>query len=540
MTAGGGPSLDSVRGTSATTGTGLGAKPGASPDAKPTAKAGEAPDAHAGGAPGVQPPAPAAPPRTAPRAEDRERHRASVVAHFDRHAARQDGRRAKGYGELLAHYHRYFVPRGARVLEVGCGTGDLLAALEPSDGLGVDCSPEMIRRARERHPAPGLHFMAAFIEDVDLQGATFDCIILSDVVGTSFDILQLLRSLRRFCHARTHVLFNLHSRLWQPALRVAQALGRHDPFPELAWVTREDLVNLLVLAGFEATATDSRILWPARAPLLAPFLNRVLAPFAPFRWLCLTNWVVGRLPAPLPATAGVSVICACRNEAGNIPVLVERFPDFGSAAELIFVEGGSSDDTQGACRRAIADHPGMDISLLAQTGRGKGDAVRTGFAAARHEILVILDADMTVRPEDLPAFVDTLRSGKAEFVNGSRLVYPMEGRAMRFLNVLGNRFFSLTFTWLLGQPVKDTLCGTKVLLRSDYEKLAARRAYFGEFDPFGDFDLLFGASRLGLRILDLPVRYRDRTYGTTNISRFRHGLILMRMSLLALLKLKMR
>jgi hypothetical protein len=166
--------------------------------------------------------------------------------------------------------------------------------------------------------------------------------------------------------------------------------------------------------------------------------------------------------------------------------------------------------------------------------------VRTGFAAARHDILVILDADMTVRPEDLPAFVEVLRSGKAEFVNGSRLVYPMEGRAMRFLNLLGNKFFSLLFTWLLGQPVKDTLCGTKVLLRSDYRKLAARRAYFGEFDPFGDFDLLFGASRLGLRILDLPVRYRDRTYGATNISRFRHGLILIRMSLLALLKLKMR
>jgi SAM-dependent methyltransferase len=478
--------------------------------------------------------------RIAPRAEDRDRHRAAVVAHFDAHAARQDGSRAAAYEELLARYHAYFVPRGARVLEVGCGTGDLLAALSPSEGVGVDCSPEMIRRARTRHAAPGLHFMQAFIEDLDLQGATFDYIILSDVVGTCFDILETLRSLRRFCHERTHLVCNVHSRLWQPALKVAQSLGRHDPFPGLAWVTREDLVNLLVLAGFEITALDSRIVCPARVPLLGPFMNRVLAPFAPFRWLCLSNWVVARAPVALPASTSVSVICACRNEAGNIPVLVERFPEFGSAAELIFVEGGSSDDTYGACRRAIDAHPELDISLHRQTGRGKGDAVRTGFAAARNDILVILDADMTVRPEDLPAFVDTLRSGKAEFVNGSRLVYPMEGRAMRFLNLLGNKFFSLTFTWLLGQPVKDTLCGTKVLLRSDYEKLAARRAYFGEFDPFGDFDLLFGASRLGLRILDLPVRYRDRTYGATNISRFKHGLILMRMSTLALLKLKMR
>ena len=479
-------------------------------------------------------------PRIAPRAEDRDLHRASIIAHFDRHAVRQDARRANAYEALLARYHAYFVPPGARVLEVGCGSGDLLAALAPGDGVGVDPSPEMIRRARERHAAPGLHFMQAFIEDVELEGATFDYIILSDVVGTLFDILETLRGLRRFCHSRTRIVCNIHSRLWQPLLNVAQAFGQHDPFPGLSWVTREDLVNLLVLAGFEITALDSRIVCPGRLPVLEPFLNRVLAPFVPFRWLCLTNWVVARLPVPLPAAAGVSVVCACRNEAGNIPALVERFPDFGCAAELILVEGGSRDDTFGACGRAIADNPGLDISLLRQAGRGKGDAVRAGFAAARHDILVILDADMTVRPEALPAFVDVLRSGQAEFVNGSRLVYPMEGRAMRFLNLLGNKFFSVAFTWLLGQPVKDTLCGTKVLLRSDYEKLAARRAYFGDFDPFGDFDLLFGASRLGLRILDLPIRYRDRTYGTTNISRFRHGLILIRMSTLALLKLKMR
>jgi glycosyltransferase involved in cell wall biosynthesis len=242
----------------------------------------------------------------------------------------------------------------------------------------------------------------------------------------------------------------------------------------------------------------------------------------------------------LPQGTGVSVVCPCRNEEGNIPSLVERLPDLGKRSELIFVEGHSKDGTLEACRRVAKERKDLDISVFQQTGKGKGDAVRLGFEKAKHEILVILDADMTVQPEDLPAFVDAIRSGRVEFVNGSRFVYPMEGRAMRFLNLLGNKFFSHAFSFLIGQRVKDTLCGTKVILRRDYEKLVAQRAHFGDFDPFGDFDLIFGAARLGLRIADLPIRYRDRTYGTTNISRFRHGLILLGMCLVALRKLKMR
>jgi len=419
--------------------------------------------------------------------------------------------------------------------------GDLLARLDPSEGVGVDGSPEMIRRARDRHTTPGLHFMQGFVEDIDFEGVTFDYVILSDMVGTLFDIQETLQALKKVCHRRTRLVFNLHSRAWEPIFSVAQRLGRHDAFPGLSWVTAQDLTNLLEISGFEVTAQDSRILCPVKVPFIGGALNRGLAPFAPFRWLNLTNWVVARLPEALPDDASVSVVVACRNEEGNIPRLVERLPDFGGRpVELIFVEGGSSDDTVGACERAREAHPELPISIMQQAGRGKGDAVRMGFAAARNDILMILDADMTVRPEDLPAFVDVLAAGSAEFVNGSRLVYPMEGRAMRFLNVLGNKFFSYVFSWLLGQPIKDTLCGTKVMLRSDYQKLAANRHYFGEFDPFGDFDLIFGASKLGLRILDLPVRYRDRTYGDTNISRFRHGLILLRMSALALFKLRMR
>jgi len=234
------------------------------------------------------------------------------------------------------------------------------------------------------------------------------------------------------------------------------------------------------------------------------------------------------------------VICPCRNEAGNIAQIVERLPRLGSHTELILVEGNSKDDTYSACLQAKAAHPEMDITVLQQTGKGKKDAVWLGFARAKGDILMILDADISVAPEDLSAFYEALANGSAEFVNGSRLVYPMEDKAMRFLNLLGNKFFSLAFSYLIGQHVKDTLCGTKVLLRRDYERLERARAYFGDFDPFGDFDLLFGAAKLGLKIVDLPVRYHERVYGETQISRFKHGWMLLKMCGVGLVRLKMR
>ncbi|HET8644050.1 MAG TPA: glycosyltransferase family 2 protein, partial [Vicinamibacteria bacterium] len=239
-----------------------------------------------------------------------------------------------------------------------------------------------------------------------------------------------------------------------------------------------------------------------------------------------------------PAQPSVSVIIPCRNEEGHIPGLVARLPDLGPGSEFIFVEGNSKDDTEGAIQRAIAQNPGRPFSFYKQPGRGKGDAVRLGFAQARGDVVLILDSDMGVAPEDIPKFVDALARRKGEMVNGSRLVYPMEGQAMRVLNMIANKFFAWLFSWVLGQQVRDTLCGTKALYREDYERIAANRAFFGDFDPFGDFDLLFGAARLNLDIVDVAVRYHERRYGQTNISRFRHGWLLLRMSLFAARKLK--
>jgi glycosyltransferase involved in cell wall biosynthesis len=232
------------------------------------------------------------------------------------------------------------------------------------------------------------------------------------------------------------------------------------------------------------------------------------------------------------------VIIPARNEAGNIPAAVARVPEMGSGTEIIFVEGHSRDDTWQQIQLAAAQAPHRAIKIFQQTGIGKGDAVRMGFAAATGDILIILDADLTVPPEELPKFYEALVTGRTEFANGVRLVYPMEDEAMRFLNLCANKAFSLLFTWMLNQPVKDTLCGTKALSRRHYEKIVAQRAELGDFDPFGDFDLLFGAARLHLQIADIPIRYGERTYGTTNIHRWSHGWLLLRMVLFAARKVK--
>ena len=365
---------------------------------------------------------------------------------------------------------------------------------------------------------------------------TFDVIILSDLINDLWNVQTVFEQVRRYCHPRTRIVLNFYSRLWEFPLRIAERMGLAKPTLQQNWLDVNDVANLLYLSGFEMMRHWEEVLWPVPTPLIEPFFNRFLVKLFPFRALALTNFVVARpLPADLAGQPAprVSVIVPARNEAGNIDQLIERVPEIGGGTEIIFVEGHSTDDTYAAIERAIAGHPHRSCKLLKQTHKGKGDAVRCGFADATGDILTILDADLTVPPEDLPTFFELLRSGKADFANGVRLVYPLEENAMRTLNLVGNKFFGFAFSWMLGQRIKDTLCGTKTIWKKDYDLLAANRAYFGDFDPFGDFDLLFGAAKLSLKIVDVPIRYRQRTYGTTNIQRWRHGLLLFRMVVFA-------
>ncbi|HUI41050.1 MAG TPA: bifunctional class I SAM-dependent methyltransferase/glycosyltransferase family 2 protein [Terriglobia bacterium] len=457
---------------------------------------------------------------------------------FDHYAATVETwrRRNAGYHRALASLARFHVPEGSRVLEVGSGTGDLLAATRPRRGVGIDISGGMVHLAQTKYPDLEFRQMAA--EQLDLEGEKFDYILLSDLTGFLFDIRLALERLRAVCRPETRLVMHWYSRAWQPVLVAAEKLGLKYPQPLLNWTTVEDIKNLLHLTDFDVVQTRKHILLPKRIPGLSTLANRYLAPLPLWRHLCLTNWIVARpLNLEVRTAPRVSVICPCRNEAGNIRQIVERLPALGAETELILVEGHSKDDTLAVCRKIAAALPEKNITVLVQEGRGKGDAVRLGFSRARGDILMILDADASVAPEDLAHFYDALLRGKGEFINGCRLVYTMDPKAMRFLNLLGNRLFALLLSTLIGQPIKDSLCGTKVLWRSRYDEIARGRAYFGPFDPFGDFDLLFGAAKLNLRIIEMPIRYRQRTYGATNISRFADGWLLLRMSAKAAAKL---
>lgn len=437
-------------------------------------------------------------------------------------------------------YMRFLVPEGQRVLDLGCGIGALLAALKPSVGVGVDFSEAMLAQARKAHPEMTFHL--GDVEALDrikgLKGK-FDTIVLSDTIGALDDCLETLKQLQRLSHPKTRVIVSYYARHWSPLFRLGALLGLKQPNRPQNWLGTQDIANLLELADFDVVRREWRILSPRRMFGLGRLINRFVATLPLIRKLGLRNYIVAR-PKPKRPRRNLSatVLVPCRNERGNIEPAITRLPRFCDDLEIMFVEGGSSDGTWEEIQRVIAAYPDKTITAYKQPGKGKGDAVRKGFAEARGDVLMILDADLTVPPEDMPKFYEALAQGQGEFINGTRLIYPMEKEAMRFLNLLANHFFSRLFTYLLNERYTDTLCGTKVLLKEDYERIAANRAYFGDFDPFGDFDLIFGASKLNLKTAEIPIRYQSRAYGETQISRFRHGLLLLRMVAFAFIKLK--
>jgi SAM-dependent methyltransferase len=472
-----------------------------------------------------------------------QQRREEIRRHADGLAAERDSwiEKNSAYYGADRDFMRFLIPAGSRVLDLGCGTGNLLAALEPSYGLGIDLSAKMIDIARRKFPH--LEYRVGDIEDdalIESIDAKFDFIVLSDTIGLLDDIETTLSRLHRLCTRDTRIVISYFSQIWKPLLNLGTKVGMRMPQPAVNFLSHVDFENILDLAEFEMIRRDARQLVPRRLFGLGTLVNKYIAPLPLIDRLCLRTYVVTRSRRAMnPEELSATVLVPCRNEKGNIENAVRRLPKFGRHVELIFVEGNSSDGTYEECLRvkeAYADT--CDIKVFKQTGKGKGDAVRKGFAEASGDILMILDADLTVPPESMPKFFSAVATGKGEFVNGTRLVYPMEGEAMRPLNFIANHFFAAAFSYLVNQRFTDTLCGTKVLKRSAYERIAANRSYFGDFDPFGDFDLILGAAKQNLRIIEVPVHYAARTYGSTQISRFRDGLLLLRMVVFAFRKLK--
>ncbi len=464
------------------------------------------------------------------------------LEHFDRIASERAAyvERNRYYYDDLTALMEHLVPPDAKVLELGCGIGNVIDALPNAKRTGIDYSEKMLAVARTRH-GRGTRYIQDDIEALQ-HDETYDYVLILDTLNSIYDVQSALTKIRRQnCAPHTRLIITHYNWLWEPILRLGDMLGIKTPMPEQSWLSRADLHALFDLAGFQVVTEGERLLLPRFFPGLSWLLNRVLAKLPVLRRLCLVHYVVAR---PRPAERqdlSVSILIPARNEAGNIERALQSVPKFGTSQEIIFVEGNSTDRTWDTIQEMAEKYKDeWDIQTLQQPGVGKGDAVRAGFAVATRDILMILDGDLTVDPSDLPKFYEALATGAGEFVNGSRLVYPMEKQAMQLLNMCANKCFGILFTWLLGQRIKDTLCGTKVLRKSDYERIAANRAYFGEFDPFGDFDLLFGAARQNMKLIDVPVRYRERVYGSTNINRWRHGVLLVKMCFFAASKLKFK
>ena len=471
------------------------------------------------------------------------RRKRRLLEHFEVSGGEQyrGGKFNAAYREDDRKFMRFLIPPGKRVLELGCGRGDLLAALEPSYGVGVDFSARTIAKANELHP--DLNFILGDVEDPATLRAIegpFDYIVIADTIGMFEDIDGTLKLVHHLCAPSTRIIISYYSHLWEPILKLGEILQTQEPAAGHQLYRHCRLSEPDGPRGFRGDQSEQRQLIPLRLFGLGPLVNRYIAPLPGIRQLCLRTYIVGRPVRQFPDRKfSASILIPCRNERGNIENAILRMPRFGTSQEILFVEGNSSDGTFEECERVRdAYKDSWDIKVLKQDGKGKGDAVRKGFAAATGDVLMILDADLTMPPEALPKYHAVIETGKAEFVNGTRLVYPMENEAMRPLNLIANRCFAYLFSYLVNTRLTDTLCGTKVLLRKDYEVLARERDYFGNFDPFGDFDLIFGAAKQNLKIIETPIHYKARTFGETQISRFRDGWLLLKMVWFAYRKLK--
>jgi len=478
---------------------------------------------------------------------DNINHKQRVKDHFDSLALERSYWIKKSNGFYLEDikFMKELIPEGSTVLEIGCGNGNLIGSLNPAYGLGIDISPQMILEAKNKYK--NINFIEADIESEDgfsKIGRSFEYIIISDTIGYLINIETALEKIHKLCNIDTRIIIAHYSPFWEPFLNIAAKFKLKMPELSKALLNENDISSLLKSSEFQTVKKQKKIIFPFKFFGLGRIINRYISCLPIISSLCVRNYVIARSlkfsSKELPNSA--SVIIPCRNEKGNIRNALERLPVFTNDIEVIFVEGNSSDGTWEEIQKVIKDNTyvkkGFSIKAIKQKGKGKADAVFQAFSEASKDVLIILDGDLTVSPEDIPKFWKKISTGEAEYINGTRLIYPMEQEAMRFLNYIANKIFSILFTWLLGQAYTDTLCGTKVIRKKHFDRAQSINKDLGDFDPFGDFFIIFGSSRLNLKMIEVPIRYRAREYGETQISRFSHGLLLIKMVIFAFFKLK--
>jgi ubiquinone/menaquinone biosynthesis C-methylase UbiE len=448
-------------------------------------------------------------------------HTGKIAAHFESLA--KDYYRLKKqnkyYNEYLVKWCKSLLPAGKKVLDIGSGRGDVLNAVEPGEGVGIDVSPTMVALASEEFPH--LQFKEQKIEDFKGDGS-FDAVTMINTLEYLYDIGEVLDKIHAALKDNGRVYITTANPIWSPVFRQASKMGLRIPECDRLYVTNEDLVNMLQLHGYEVVYKKMALILPKYIPLLSSFLNFVF-PYIPFlHLLCSTQLIAARKVPQKPNDYSVSVVIPCHNEVGNVDRCVTEMRKFGSRTELIFVDDGSKDGTAEAVKPEL--NPDIDVKVISYfPNQGKGSAVKKGFDEATGDIVMILDADLTTHPEELEPIYEALSSGRAEFINCTRFVYPMEGGAMPYFNYIGNKCFSILASLIMEQRVSDTLCGTKAMFREDYENMVMGR------DPWGDYDFLFGAAQLRLSIKELPIHYRERLAGLSKMNTKKHTINLLKM-----------
>lgn len=440
--------------------------------------------------------------------------------------------RYRFYHERKREYVRFIIPPGESVLVLGCEDGELLAALQPSRGVGIDASSAYRDLARERFPE---HEYLESLAAISSTRQTFEYVVIDDIAGESDDLFSLLQGIARLCTPTSRLVIVQHNYLWGPVFRLAEWLGIKRRERDQFWLSIGDLRVFLDGAGFETINVTPKMFCPVRLLGLGPAINWVagLVPFV-HRLASMEILIARRvLHDRHPERKTASIILTVRDELGNIEPMVRQIPDVGAGTEIIFVEGHSTDGTRAEVERVAKQYPGKNVRLLVQDGIGQGDAIHKGFSEASGDVIILLEADQTSPAEDVLKAFDIVAGGRADYVNGSRFIYPRGKGAMPLRKILGNWMFAIWFTWFLGQRTSDVLCGLKAIDRRQFQRLSKNWGSLGLFDPFGDFELIFGAARLGLKICEVPTRYTVRQYGEPKSRFLKHGWMLTRMALRA-------